>query len=587
MEMRVADSVKTNNKAFWNYINRSVKIKPTVESLRLPDGSLANTDQGKCEALNAYFQSTYTKERLNDIPEVDSIQPAKQLEDIVFSAVDVESRLRSLKPGKATGIDGLHPLLLKQCASVLSEPFSILFQKSLDTGELPSEWKKAVIKPIFKKGDTHSVENYRPVSLTPIVSKVMERIVKAEVMEHLLDQSILSEFQYGFLPGKSCESQLLSCMNFWTNCLEEGHPVDIVYMDFKKAFDAVPHQRLLNKLKAYGLGPKITKWLEGFLCGRQQSVSVNGVMSKWAEVTSGIPQGTVLGPVCFLLYINDLPASVKFSSIRLFADDAKLFCPANTDQNHANLQDDLNNIWAWTVKWQLPLNLQKCSVLHLGRSNQHWDYTIGHVKLKHSTSERDLGIQIDNQLKFHEHTSNVIRKCKWLMAVIKRSFCCLDKKIVLKLYKALIRPIIEYGNSIWGPCFKGDQDLLEKLQRRMTKMVSGLSNTPYQDRLRQLDLPTLKYRRQRGDLICIYKILTGKIKAEEGLLQHMQDTNRTRGHSLRLKKVRAIKQVRRNYLSTRVCNKWNKLSDNVVRAETTQQFKNRLDKYLKDEWFQT
>ena len=586
MECRVADSIKGNQKAFWNYVNKSVKVKPAVASLKLSDGSIAYTDKEKCEALSLFFQSVFTKESLDDIPEIRSTQPATRLEDITISLSDVEERLRALKPGKAADIDDIKPLLLKRCAAVLARPLTILFQKSFDTGELPTGWKKALIKAIFKKGDHHSVGNYRPVSLTSVVSKVMESVVKTAIMSHLLDQSLLSDCQYGFLPGKSCESQLLSCMNSWTRHLEEGRPVDIIYTDFRKAFDVVPHRRLLKKLSMYGLGTRIVRWVEGFLCGRTQCVSVNGVTSEWAEVRSGIPQGTVMGPLCFLLYVNDLPEEVKLSSIRLFADDAKIFRSVSTIQERNHLQEDLNRIWAWTEKWQLPLNLRKCSVIHLGTNNQQHDYFLGGTQLSHSASERDLGVQIDAELKFHEHTARVIKKCKSLISIIKRSFCCLDKGMMVKLYKALIRPVAEYGNSVWGPCFKGDQDMLEKLQRRVTKMVAGLALTPYQDRLRTLNLPTLKYRRIRGDLICIYKLVTGKTIADDALLQFHENPHRTRGHSLRLKKVRAQRLVRRQFLTIRACNVWNDLPEIVIRAETTQQFKTRLDKYLKNKRFE-
>ena len=197
MECKVADSIKSNQKAFWSYVNKSVKVKPAVESLKLEDGSVAFTDKEKSNALSSFFQSVYTKENLDDIPVMRPVQVATRLEDIRVTAAEVERRLKALKPGKAPGIDEMKPLLLKKCAAVLAEPLRILFQRSLDTGELPSVWKKALIKTIFKKGDHHSVGKYRPVSLTSVVSKIMEGIVKSAIMSHLLDQSLLSDFHLG------------------------------------------------------------------------------------------------------------------------------------------------------------------------------------------------------------------------------------------------------------------------------------------------------------------------------------------------------------------------------------------------------
>ena len=586
-EKELAGSIKSNPKKFWSYINKKMKVRPAVESLRVSSTRIASSDEEKCDALNDFFQSVFTQEVLKDMPHLVPRQVNEVLDDICITEEDVKTRLLNINPWKAPGLDGLHPRMLIGCASALSGPLRALFQKSLDLGTLPSAWKRAVVKPIFKKGDHHELGNYRPVSLTSIVAKIMEKIVKKRIMEHLLQHELLSEFQYGFIPGKSCESQLLSGINMWTNYIEEGHPVDIIYTDFKKAFDAVPHERLLIKLKAYGLGDKVVNWLRGFLCGRKQCVSVNGSMSSWAEVTSGIPQGTVLGPLCFLIYINDLPEVVKTSSILMFADDAKLFCPVSSTQNCDELQRDFDNVLKWSTIWQLPLNLDKCSVMHLGSKNAFHRYSAGDVLINQTVSERDLGVQIDHQLKFHEHTASVLKKCKSIVAVIKRSFICLNRRLITMLYKALIRPVLEYGNSVWGPSYMGDKVALEKLQRRVTKMVTGLSHTHYPDRLKHLNLPSLAYRRTRGDLITIFKLVTGRLKADANLLKIERGPHRTRGHSLRLTKVRAVKHARRNCLLIRGANAWNSLPERVVASKSVPIFKNRLDRFFKDKMFHT
>ena len=373
----------------------------------------------------------------------------------------------------------------------------------------------------------------------------------------------------------------------WTKLLERGDSVDVIYTDFRKAFDAVPHQRLLVKLKAYGLGKQIMNWLEAFLSDRKQCVSINGVTSDWVDVSSGIPQGSVMGPLCFLLFINDLTEVVKNSCIRLFADDAKVFGPVTTLQERIGLQTDLDSILEWTKLWQLPLNIEKCSVLHLGPRNSKQQYTLGKVPLKDTDMERDLGVLIDHELKFHLHAAGVVKKCKSLLADIRRSFTCLNRMMITKLYKAMIKPVIEYGNSVWGPFYKGDKVKIEKLQRRVSKLVPELRQLPYSERLNQLKLPTLAYRRTRGDLIMIYKLLTGKTKADEGFVRTETRRHLTRGHTLRLKKFMAQKQVRRNHLLVRAVNNWNSLSETVVKSETTSTFKNRLDKVMESKWYST
>ena len=507
------------------------------------------------------------------------------LEDVTFTKDDVKRHLEQLKPNKAPGLDGIHPRLLRECASSLSGPLQKLFQKSMETGELPTEWKKALVKPIYKKVDKHMVGNYRSLCLTSIVSKVMESLVKREVMDHLLSQGLLSDAQYGFIPGKSCETQLLACTNSWTQELEKGHPIDVVYTDFRKAFDTVPHQRLLVKLKAYGLGEKLMKWLEAFLCGRKQCVSINGITSDWTEVTSGIPQGSVLGPLCFLLYVNDLPEVIKANEIIMFADDAKIFGKVCTMQQRDSFQADLDNVLAWTELWQMPLNIEKCAVMHLGNKNPSHQFTLGNVMLKTTSAERDLGVHVDDELKFHLHVAKVLKKCKSLLAIIKRTFTCVNKRIMSKLYKALIRPMIEYGNSVWGPFYKCDQVMLEKMQRRVTKMVPELRQFSYPERLEQMNIPTLKYRRTRGDMIMLHKMVTGRLRIHSALECTEERRHRTRGHSRRLRKVLVQKRVRRNHLLVRAVNTWNSLPETVVRADTTNSFKTQLDKFFKNQMF--
>ena len=214
------------------------------------------------------------------------------------------------------------------------------------------------------------------------------------------------------------------------------------------------------------------------------------------------------------------------------------------------------------------------------------EYTMGSVKLKKTNCENDLGILIDNELKFHLHTAKVAKKCKSLLAIIKRSFTCLNKSMIIKLYKAMIRPVIEYGNCIWGPFYKGDIDMVEKLQRRATKLVPELKHIPYGDRLKKLNLPTLKHRRTRGDMITLYKMITGKIQTDKEFIQVERKKYQTRGHPLRLKKILSLKRERRNHLISRAVNKWNALPEMVVFANSTNTFKNQLDVVMEREKFE-
>ena len=242
-----------------------------------------------------------------------------------------------------------------------------------------------------------------------IIGKLMESIVRDKLVAHMEINNALSEKQHGFVPNKNCMTNLLICMENWTYILENGHSIDIIYTDFAKAFDRVPHQRLLQKMKDLGIIGNTLSWVRAFLSGRRQRVRVDNEFFSWSIVKSGIPQGSVLGPTLFVLFVNDMP-DVCRSMCQLFADDAKIFRSVCTTDDIIKLQDDLNKLTEWSAKWQLPFNIGKCKSLHIGRNNQHHIYEMNGHKLDQVQEEKDLGVLIDDELKFHKQTSAVIKK---------------------------------------------------------------------------------------------------------------------------------------------------------------------------------
>ena len=257
------------------------------------------------------------------------------------------SKLKGLKTSSSPGPDNVHPRVLKEGAEFLAKPRAIIFSKSLDNSYLPNDWTLGTIVPIFKKGNRQLPRNYRPVSLTAIPCKILESIIKDELMKHLTAGDLLAAGQHGFRSRRSCNTQLLEVINEWSLIIEQGDPIDTLYMDFQKAFDSVPHERLLNKLQSYGVSGKVLKWVKAFLTGRQQQVVVGGQASAWAPVSSEVPQGSVLGPALFILYINDLPEAVQ-SSVKLFADDTKIYCNVSSISGPVQLQKDLNAATIWS-----------------------------------------------------------------------------------------------------------------------------------------------------------------------------------------------------------------------------------------------
>ena len=301
----------------------------------------------------------------------------------------------------------------------------------------------------------------------------MESIVRDKIVEHMVKNKLFSKKQHGFVPKRNCMTNLLMCMELWTEMLDDGDTVDVIYTDFSKAFDSVPHKRLLNKMKDLGIDGKILDWVKGFLSNRSQRVRIDGEYSDWKEVTSGIPQGSVLGPILFVIFINDMPDMVK-SMCQLFADDAKLFRKVNLrdDYKNALLQNDIDKLSTWSKKWQLPFNTDKCKCLNIGGTNPCHRYKMNGKKLKQITEEKDLGVIVDKDLKFHQQSAAAVKKANSRLGIIKKSFASLDDKTLPLLYKSLVRPHLEYGNLVWGPFFKGEQISVEIVQQRLSKFRS-------------------------------------------------------------------------------------------------------------------
>ena len=290
--------------------------------------------------------------------------------------------------------------------------------------------------------------------------------------------------------------------------LEKGYQIDIIYTDFAKAFDRVPHQRLLQKMKNLGITESTLSWIRVFLSEGIQCVRVENVFSSWKPVKSGIPQGSVLWPVIFVIFINDTPDYVQ-SMCQLFTDDAKIFRSVNSQEDIRILHEDLSDLTIWADRWQLPFNIDKCKSPHIGRNNPDHTYEMNGQQLKHVNEEKDLGVLIDNDLKFHKQTVEAVKKGKSVLGLIKKSFAIHGERTLPLLYKSIVRPHLEYGNVIWGPFFRGDIIAIENVQRRATKLVPLLKGLTYEERLRALNLP-LAHRRRRGDMIYTNKILTGK-----------------------------------------------------------------------------
>ena len=404
-------------------------------------------------------------------------------------------------------------------------------------------------------------------------------------MKYFLDNRLLSDKQHGFVKGRSTVTQLLTILDDWTSKLEEGGQIDAVYTDLEKAFDKVPHRYLLYKLRKYNLDDDLLNWVSAFLIGRRQRVGINGVYSKWSEVISGIPQGSVLGPALFIIYINDLVHVCSGDSgIFLYADDAKLYRHVLTDYDRIMLQQDIDNIVRWMNKFLLNLNVKKCKVVTYGKhSTVSNEYKIGGHVLECLDTYRDLGVTFDKKLKFSVHITDKVKRANNMLAIIKRNFKHLPRDPIIGLYKSLVRTHLEYAEQVWSPYLKGDIERLERVQMRATKMIPGLRNRTYEERLRILELPTLKYRRTRGDMIALFKLVACNNVSgcfDNSIVKFiLSSVTNTRGHRYKLCIPYAKSNLRHHFFGVRAVSIWNGLSDDVVSAPSVDSFKNRLDKF--------
>ena len=588
-EMSISINSKSKPKLFWNYAKSRLKTRQTISSLRKEDGTTATTAADKAETLNKFFASVFTLENLQTMPEAPMYNVETVLRTIDITTEIVKEKLDGLNPNKSPGHDKWHPYFLRELSEVLSEPLAILFDKSLKEGAHES-WRKAIVTAIFKKGKKTDPGNYRPVSLTSVISKILESIIRDAIVSHLMKNGLITDDQHGFVPKRDCITQLLVCIEDWTRRLEESKAFDVIYTDFAKAFDSVPHERLFLKLDAIGVSGDVLKWIKSFLRGRTQCVNVDGIRSTWRDVLSGIPQGSVLGPILFVIFINDMPSHVKHNMCKLFADDCKLY--RDVKQGEVNtVQMDLDNFEEWSKIWQQPFNAKKCKVLHMGSNNPCHSYRLnGHV-LEEIDAEKDLGVMIDSSLKFHLQTAAATKKANQILGVIKRSYVTRDKNTMATLYTSMVRPHLEYGNVIWGPFYALDRKAVESVQRRATKLIPELKDEPYTERLRALDIPSMEYRRSRGDMIICYKIFNGFVRMNADEMFRPVPSSGTRsatfGHHQRIMRQQAHSRARANSFSQRVIKDWNSLPIEVVEASSINDFKNKLDKYWQHRRFET
>ena len=573
-EKKIISRVKRNTKPLFRYLKSKNKVRKTVTELEGADGKLSESPQETSEILLDFFQSVFKNESFGPLPErcYQSTNVVNQvMQQLTIDASKVKKLLLNLKENKAMGPDNIHPKLLKYLSENdnFVSALTLLLNKCVSEECIPSMWKSAVVVPIHKKGSVHLPENYRPVSLTCILCKIYETILREHILPYVI--GIITDKQHGFVPGKSCLSNLLETLDRANEYMAEGLCVDLLYFDFSKAFDTVSHYRLLVKLEAMGFSENVLNIIRNFLGNRVMKVRVGDAASMAKPVTSGVPQGSVLGPLLFLLFINDLPDIIK-NEIRIFADDVKMVADP---KNYMSTQCDLGLLHDWESVWLLMFNVEKCKVLHAGRSNPKHKYMFLGSVLADCSTEKDLGVIFNEKLNFHDHIYASISKAKSCLAWLLRNTISREPYVMKTAYKALVRHNVEYCCQVWSPKARHGnwQTILdiEAVQRTFTRVIEGMSGLNYEQRLKALDMTTLLERRMRGDLIETFKILNDFNNYGK---QFFNLSERTGNLVARPKKL-----THSDFFGQRVMNYWNKLPEHVKDKNSVNSFKNGLDAF--------
>jgi len=407
----------------------------------------------------------------------------------------------------------------------------------------------------------------------------MEQVIKEIICKHLEGGKVIGNSQHEFVKNKSCQTNLIAFFDRITSLVDKGEAVDVVYLDFSKAFDTVSHDILINKLGKYNLDGATMRWVHNWLDNRTQKVVINGSQSCWKGITSGVPQESVLGSALFNIIINDFDIGIERMLIK-FADETKLGGTATALEDRVIIQNDLDKLEKWFEGNRMKFNKDKCKVLHLGLNNQFHTYRMGSNCLERSMAERDLGVIVDHKLNMSQKCDAVAKKANMILGCINRCVVSKTQEVILPLYSALVRPQLEYCVQFWAPHFKKDVEKLERVQRRATRIIKGPENMTYEGRLKELGLFSLEKRRLRGDMIAVFKYLKGCHKDEGENLFILASGDRTRTNGLKLQQGRFRLDIRKKFLTVSVVEHWNKLPREVVESPPVEILKSRLDKCL-------
>ena len=581
----INSELRYNSKPFWKLVNSTRKNPNKLPNEMYFDNLKSNNLQESANLFSEFFSSVYTKSDSSDL----NFLSHDDTEPFSLSLLQVHTTFLEFESSVNAGPDSIPQFFISSCWDSLKHVILFLFNISLSTGCFPSQWKLAHLVPIFKKGDKNNVENYRPISILSFLSKLFESVVSKYLVDSVLVKLI--DQQHGFFPGRSIVTNLLLFNHNIVNSLNRNAQLDSIYIDFEKAFDSVDHSLLLNKLISLDLPSRLIKWFHSYLSDREQSVKCEGFFSDSFHASSGVPQGSPLGPLLFIIFINDISSSFQHSMILLYADDLKVFSEVSCLNDAINLQKDLDNLMAWARSNKLRINLNKCSVMSFSRKLNpiSFEYELGSKQVIRVNECSDLGILYTSSFDFSAHVISTVTKASKVLGFIYRTTKFFFNSDSLSLlYNSLVVPILSYGSVIWSPYTDCNINLLESLHHKVLRYLCLKSGNPmsftehdYSHAMVIFNLPTIEDTHRYHDCLLVYKIMNGYINcADLSKLFHLREIP----HNIRPTRILTEAHYKVDYLHSssvpRMCRFWNSVPSTIRNMETLGQFKTNLKNFL-------
>lgn len=563
-------------KKFWNLVNGSKRNSVYLTD----DDGVAYAVSECCNVLNDVFSKSFLQLHCARLPNFDGSQ-FPPMDPVHIDWVGVKHIIHGLKLSSSAGVDDINSKFLKNTEVYSSIILSKLFSQSLQTGCIPSDWKVGKVTPLYKSGDKQSPLNYRPISITSVSCKIFEHIIYSQVVTFLEANSFFSSSQHGFRKSYSCETQLISFTHDLFAAIDKKTVTDCIFLDFSKAFDVVSHQLLFLKLSKLNIDQQVLTWIKNFLFNRTQFVTANDFDSSLSSVNSGVPQGSVLGPLLFLIYINDLPNVVN-SSIKLFADDCVIYREISNSSDTMMLQTDLDSISAWCASWHMRLNTKKCKVMRISR-NTHCSYVFNYhldgSMLENVTSYKYLGVHITANLSWEKHIEYISNNANRMLGYLRRNFYMAPSSLKLLLYKTLVRSKLEYASSVWDPGLDHLSNTLESVQNRSTRFIlSVYHRTASVSSMKlSLNLPLLSLRRKLSRLSLFHKIYYHNLNLKHELLSAPAHLSARTDHENKVNIPFARTNSFYHSFLVKTSKEWNDLPSSVATLANTLAFKTAVE----------